>query len=140
MAGRISTEFGLYRYTNGSKTPTRHTGIDIAAAEGTNVPASNDGRVVFAGDVIITGNTVVIEHGGGLKTYYFHLSSINTKEGDMVEQGDVIGRVGSTGYATGPHLHFEVKLGEFPLSPWPLFDGSSSIYSNPAEQLDAAKQ
>ncbi len=140
VAGRISTEFGLYRYTNGSKTPTRHTGIDIAAAEGTNVPASNDGRVVFAGDVIITGNTVVIEHGGGLKTYYYHLSSINTKEGDMVEQGDVIGRVGSTGYATGPHLHFEVKLGEFPLSPWPLFDGSSSVYTDPAEMLDAAKQ
>ena len=128
VQGRISTEFGLYRYTNGSTTPTRHTGIDIAAPEGTNVPASNAGRVVFAGPVIITGNSVVIEHGGGLKTYYFHLSSLNVKEGDIVEQGDVIGKVGSTGYSTGPHLHFEVKLGEYPLSPWPLFDGTSAIY------------
>jgi len=135
VAGRISTEFGLYRYTNGSTTPTRHIGIDIAAAEGTNVPASNNGRVVFAGDVIITGNSVVIEHGGGLKTYYFHLSSINVKEGDLVEQGDVIGRVGSTGYATGPHLHFEVHIGEYAVSPWPLIDGSSSVYLDPAEVL-----
>ena len=139
VQGRISTEFGLYRYTNGSKTATRHTGIDIAAAEGTNVPASNAGRVVFAGDVIITGNSVVIEHGGGLKTYYYHLSAINVKEGDLVEQGDIIGKVGSTGYATGPHLHFEVKLGEYPLSPWALFDGSSSIYQDPAEMLAEAR-
>ena len=139
IQGRISTEFGLYRYTNNSTTPTRHTGVDIAAAEGTNVPASNAGRVVFAGEVIITGNSVVIEHGGGLKTYYVHLSAINVKEGDIVEQGDIIGKVGSTGYATGPHLHFEVKLGEYPLSPWPLIDGSSSIYKDPAEMLAQAE-
>lgn len=126
--GRISTQFGLYRYTNRSKTPTRHTGIDIAADEGVGIRASNAGRVVFAGDVIITGYSVVLEHGGGLKTYYYHLSELGCETGEIVEQGDIIGKVGSTGYSTGAHLHFEVKLGEYPLSPWPLFDGSSSVY------------
>ncbi len=131
IEGRISTQFGLYRYTTytegGSRT-SRHTGIDIAVPEGTPVPASNDGRVVFAGEVIYTGNTVVIEHGGGLKTYYYHMSKIDCKAGDMVAQGDIIGEVGMTGYATGPHLHFEVRIGKCSLSPWEMFDGSSGLY------------
>ena len=129
--GRVSTEFGLYRYTTytggGSRT-TRHTGIDLGVPEGTPVPASNTGRVIFAGEVIITGNTIVIEHGGGLRTYYFHLSEIDCKEGDMVERGQIIGKVGTTGYSTGAHLHFELKIGAYSLNPWPLFDGSSGIY------------
>ena len=132
VEGRISTQFGLYRYTeyaDGTKRAvTRHTGVDIAVPEGTPVPASNAGKAVYAGDVIITGGTVVIDHGGGLKTYCFHLSSVDCKAGDIVKQGDIIGKVGSTGYATGPHLHFEVKIGEYSISPWELFDGSSDIY------------
>lgn len=128
VKGRITTQFGLYRYTNGSKTAVRHAGIDIAAELGTPVPASNDGRVVFAGPVIRTGNSVVIEHGGGLKTYYYHLDSIDVKAGDIVRQGDIIGKVGTTGYSTGPHLHFELRLGAYPLSPWELIDGTSDIY------------
>ncbi len=128
VEGRVTTQFGLYRYTNGSSTPTRHTGIDLAIAKGTPVPASNSGRVLYAGPVIISGNTVVIEHGGGLKTYYMHLDSIDVKEGDMVTKGDIIGKVGTTGYSTGPHLHFEVKIGSMSLDPWPLFDGTSGLY------------
>jgi len=128
VEARVSTAFGLYRYTNGSATPTRHTGIDLAAAAGTLVPASNSGRVVFAGEVFITGNTIVIEHGGGLKTYYFHLNEIDVEKDQMVERGEIIGKVGSTGYSTGAHLHFEVKLGEYALNPWSLFDGTSDIY------------
>ncbi len=128
VEGRITTQFGLYRYTNGSKTPTRHTGVDLAIAKGTPVPASNSGRVLYAGPVIISGNTVVIEHGGGLKTYYMHLDSIDVSEGDMVKKGDMIGKVGTTGYSTGPHLHFEVKIGSMSLDPWSLFDGTSGIY------------
>ena len=131
VEGRISTEFGLYRYTTytegGSRT-TRHTGIDIAVPQGTPVPASNSGRVVFAGEVIITGNTVVIEHGGGLKTYYFHLSKLCCEAGDKLKQGDLIGEVGTTGYSTGPHLHFEVKIGNKSLNPWDLFNGTSGLY------------
>lgn len=125
---RISTEFGLYRYTNNNPNPSRHTGIDIAADTHTPVQASNAGRIVRAESIIYTGNTVVIEHGGGLKTYYFHMESLQVKEGDLVERGQVIGTVGSTGYSTGAHLHFEVKLGKSSLSPWELFDGTSEIY------------
>ena len=125
---RISTEFGLYRYTNNNPNPSRHTGIDIAANPDTPVQASNAGRVVRAEEIIYTGNTVVIEHGGSLKTYYYHMNSLDVKEGDMVERGQIIGKVGSTGYSTGAHLHFEVKMGSNSLSPWELFDGTSKIY------------
>ncbi len=125
---KISTQFGLYRYTNDNPNPSRHTGIDIAAEADTPVKASNAGKVVRAESIIYTGNTAVIEHGGGLKTYYYHMNSLDVKEGDMVERGQIIGKVGSTGYSTGAHLHFEVKMGSNSLSPWELFDGTSEIY------------
>jgi len=125
---KISTEFGLFRYTNNNPNPTRHTGIDIAAEENTTIQASNAGRVVRAEAIIYTGNTVVIEHGGGLKTYYYHMNDIHVEEGDMVQRGQIIGTVGSTGYSTGAHLHFEVKIGRNSLSPWELFDGTSELY------------
>ncbi|HCU08563.1 MAG TPA: hypothetical protein DF480_06345 [Clostridiales bacterium] len=126
--GPISTEFGLYRYTNDNPVPARHSGIDIAAPAGMPVLASNSGKVVRAESIIYTGNTVVIEHGGGLKTYYYHMDSLNVEEGQQIERGREIGKVGSTGYSTGTHLHFEVKLGRSSLSPWELFDGSSEVY------------
>jgi len=126
--GPISTAFGLYRYTNDNPVPSRHTGIDIAVPAGTPVLASNSGRVVRAEEIIYTGNTVVIEHGGGLKTYYYHMDSTEVKEGQIVERGALIGTVGSTGYSTGAHLHFEVKMGRSSLSPWELFDGGSEVY------------
>ena len=128
VEGTITSSFGLYRFINGSTTASRHQGIDIAAPEGTPVPASNRGQVVFADFVIMTGNTVVIEHGAGLKTIYMHLSEIDCEEGDLVEQGEIIGLLGSTGYSTGPHLHFEVRIGDQSVSPWPLINGTSSIY------------
>lgn len=124
----ISTQFGLYRYTNSDPVPERHTGIDIAADQGTPVLASGAGRVVLAEEIIYTGNTVVIEHGGGLKTYYFHMDNINVCENDQVQQGQIIGHVGSTGYSTGAHLHFEVKIGRASVNPWSLFDGTNGIY------------
>ena len=130
VEGTITSSFGLYRFINGSTTASRHQGIDIAVAEGTPVPASNRGQVVFADFVIMTGNTVVIEHGAGLKTIYMHLSELDCEAGDMVEQGDIIGLVGSTGYSTGPHLHFEVRIGSASVSPWPLIEGTSAIYGN----------
>jgi murein DD-endopeptidase MepM/ murein hydrolase activator NlpD len=130
VEGRITSSFGLYRYINGATTPSRHQGIDIAVPTGTPVPASNRGRVVQADFVIMTGNTVVIEHGGGLKTYYYHMSEIDCAVGDMVEQGDIIGLVGSTGYSTGAHLHFEVRIDNRSVSPWPLIDGTSPIYGD----------
>jgi hypothetical protein len=128
--GRISTEFGAIRYTNGNyANPRRHNGMDIAAPEGTPVFAPNAGRVVMAERLLNTGNTVVIEHGGGLKSYYFHMSRIDTASGDMVEKGAPIGAVGSTGYSTGPHLHYEIRIGNQPVSPSMLFDANAGLYS-----------
>ncbi len=128
VSGSITTEFGIKRYTNNAATPTRHAGIDIAAAEGTPVAASNSGRVIFAGYLQVSGYTVVIEHGMGLHTMYLHMSELACAEGDMVARGDVIGRVGQTGFATGPHLHFQAQVGSMCISPWYLFDGSSGVY------------
>ncbi|MDR1135976.1 MAG: M23 family metallopeptidase [Clostridiales Family XIII bacterium] len=128
--GRVSTEFGTIRYTNGDYSNSRsHNGMDIAAPTGTPVYAPNAGRVVMAERLLNTGNTLVIEHGGGLKTYYFHLSKLNAAPGDMVEKGDLLGEVGSTGYSTGAHLHYEMRIGSQPVSPSMLFDENASLYS-----------
>ncbi|MCL1983591.1 MAG: M23 family metallopeptidase [Clostridiales bacterium] len=128
--GRISTEFGSIRYTNSNwSNPRYHWGVDIAAEAGTPVAAPNSGRVVFAEYLLNTGNTVAIEHGGGFKSYYFHMSAIFVAAGDMVQKGDVIGEVGSTGYSTGPHLHFETRIGDQAVNPVMLFDGSASLYA-----------
>lgn len=119
--GVISTDYCSTRYTNDNPTPTRHLAIDIANDEGTPIKASNNGKVALAMKLITTGNTVVIDHGMGLFTSSFHMSEILVKEGDYVTQGDIIGKMGTTGYSTGPHLHFGVwKDGTF-LNPWTLF-------------------
>ena len=120
VEGEITTEFGMKRYVNGEAQST-HAGIDIAAEEGTPVPASNAGRIVFADELQLTGNTVVIEHGSGLKTWYYHMSEITVSEGQMVERGQEIGKVGSTGFSTGPHLHFAATVDGVYISPWYLF-------------------
>lgn len=134
--GRISTEFGTIRYTNGDyANPSRHWGMDIANAEGTPVLAPAAGRVVLAENLLNTGNTVVIEHGGGLKSYYFHMVQLNVAEGDMVEQAQQIGAIGTTGYSTGPHLHFEVRIGNQAISPHMLFEDTAGLYA--AEAPDA---
>lgn len=128
--GRISTQFGTIRYTNGDyDNPSVHWGMDIANAEGTPVQAPAAGRVVLAENLLNTGNTVVIEHGGGLKSYYFHMSQLNVSEEDMVEQGQQIGAIGTTGYSTGPHLHFEVRIGNQAISPQILFEGTAGLYA-----------
>jgi murein DD-endopeptidase MepM/ murein hydrolase activator NlpD len=85
-----------------------HSGVDVALAYGTDVQAAAEGRVAFAGANGGYGNMVVVEHSGGRQTRYAHLSAINVQAGDVVQSGDVIGRVGSTGHSTGPHLHFEI--------------------------------
>ncbi len=133
--GELTTEYGLFRYTNGSSTPTRHAGIDLSDSTGTTVLAPNAGRVIFAGELLNTGNTVVIEHGGGLKSLFYHLDSLDVSLGDMVEHSDKIGEVGSTGYSTGPHLHYEVRLFENTVDPMRLFNGTSGLYSFEEDSL-----
>ncbi|MDR1574127.1 MAG: M23 family metallopeptidase [Clostridiales Family XIII bacterium] len=128
--GRISTEFGTIRYTNGDySNPRRHNGMDIAAPEGTPVYAPNAGRAVMAERLLNTGNTIVIEHGGGLKSYFFHMSRLDIAPGDMVEKGELLGAVGTTGYSTGPHLHYETRIGDKPINPSILFGADAGLYS-----------
>ncbi len=107
---RISSNFGDMRYINGSKTPSRHGGIDYAISCGTDVSASNFGKVDYAGFLILTGNTVVIDHGLGLKTHYLHMKDLTVKTGDLVDKGQIIGHVGTTGVSTGCHLHFQAMI------------------------------
>ena len=89
-----------------------HTGVDIAGAgcNGKNVVATADGKVIHAGWISGYGNTVMIDHGGGIVTLYAHSQKLLVKKGDTVTRGQAIMLVGSTGYATGPHLHFEVRV------------------------------
>jgi len=106
--GRVSGVFGSQRILNGSPRAP-HTGLDIAGPIGTPIRAAADGVVALASpDMVLTGQTVVINHGYGLQTTYIHMSRIDVKDGQKVKQGDVIGAIGMTGRATGPHLHFGV--------------------------------
>ncbi len=109
VAGELTTQFGSIRTVNGTISE-RHSGIDIAAKRGAKVKAAGAGRILYAGKLKLTGNTVLIEHGFGLKTWYYHMDSLNVKTDDIVKQGDIIGTVGSTGFSTGPHLHFGMSV------------------------------
>jgi peptidoglycan hydrolase FlgJ len=106
-SGRVTSKFGWRRdpLTGAAKF---HKGVDLAMAYGTEVKAAAAGRVVFAGERGGYGNMVIVEHAGGQQTRYAHLSAGNVRAGETVDAGQVIGRVGSTGRSTGPHLHFEV--------------------------------
>jgi len=94
-----------------------HTGIDIGAGYGTPIHAADSGTVIYAAGMSGYGNVIVIDHGGGLSTLYAHQSGFATGMGAGVSRGQVIGYVGSTGYSTGPHLHFEVRVGGSPVDP-----------------------
>ena len=105
---RISSPYGNRTHPI-RRTPEFHSGIDIPAPNGTNIVAAADGIVIISGWRGGYGNTIVIDHGGGLSTLYGHNSRNIATEGQFVYAGDVIARVGSTGVSTGPHLHFEVR-------------------------------
>ena len=126
----ISTEFGEIRITNGDYSTKRfHNGVDIAASTGTPVLATAAGRVLLAEFLLNTGWTVVLDHGGGLISIYYHMDSIATDPGLVMERGELIGRVGTTGYSTGPHLHFEMRIGDQPVNPTLLLEQSAGLYS-----------
>jgi murein DD-endopeptidase MepM/ murein hydrolase activator NlpD len=114
---RISGAYGGQRILNG-KPRRPHLRIDIAAPTGAQVVAAAPGRVTLANrDMYFTGGTVIIDHGHGLSTVYSHLSAIDTKVGQMVKQGEGIGKVGSTGRSTGPHLDWRVNWFQERLDP-----------------------
>ena len=111
IEGKLTTDFAEIRYINNEASSSRHSGIDLAAQTGTEVKAPNNGKVKLAmNGLLSTGNTLVIDHGMGLFTSYYHLDTIAVKEGDVVEKGSVIGTVGTTGFSTGPHLHYAVSI------------------------------
>jgi len=119
--GKRTGIFGSVRIMNGQpRNP--HNGEDIGAPMGADVAASNDGVVRLTVDHVFSGRGVFIDHGLGFYTMYFHLSEVLVKDGDLVKVGQIIGKVGATGRATGPHLHWGVKLNGARVNPYSLLD------------------
>ncbi len=116
LNGRTSSPFGFRRVFNGeARNP--HSGLDIAAPSGTPVPSPANGAIVLTGDFYFNGLSVFVDHGQGFITMVCHLSVIGVKEGQMVKTGDILGKVGATGRATGPHLHWSVSLNGYRVEP-----------------------
>ncbi|HHF52633.1 MAG TPA: M23 family metallopeptidase [Candidatus Aminicenantes bacterium] len=109
VQGQIFPNFGERRFFN-NKPRSQHSGVDIASPMGMPVKASNSGRVVLASHLYFAGNTVIIDHGLGVFSVYCHFSEITVKMGQKVEKGDIIGKIGSTGRVTGPHLHWSIRI------------------------------
>ncbi len=117
--GKANPNFGERRYFN-NQPRSPHTGVDISSPMGTPVKAANGGQVVLADDLYYAGNTVIIDHGLGMFSFYCHFSEILAKRGDRVQKGDIIGKVGATGRVTGPHLHWSLRVRNSRVDPFSL--------------------
>ncbi|MCD6554866.1 MAG: LysM peptidoglycan-binding domain-containing protein [Anaerolineae bacterium] len=115
---RITSQFGGRRSYNGGPVSSYHGGIDFGADEGTPVYAAATGRVALAEPLQVRGNAVILDHGMGVYTGYWHLSGIAVQAGQTVLRGDLIGYVGSTGLSTAPHLHWELRVNNVQVDPW----------------------
>jgi len=126
VPGDVRSEFGTRRIINDiQKSP--HSGIDLAAAEGEEVRATNNGRVSLVYRGYLTGNSVIIDHGGGIYSVYYHLYETRVSEELMVSKGDVIGLAGSTGRVTGPHLHFGIRINRNNVNPMSFLEVSAQM-------------
>ncbi|WP_313620961.1 peptidoglycan DD-metalloendopeptidase family protein [Achromobacter sp.] len=114
--GRLSSPFGLRRFFNGQER-NPHSGLDFAVPAGTPIKAPAAGVVVLVGDYFFNGKTVFLDHGQGFVSMFCHMSAIDVKVGDDVPRGGVVGKVGATGRATGPHLHWNVSLNDARVDP-----------------------
>lgn len=110
LAFEVTTQFGSGRSINGGPVGDFHSGQDLAADAGTPVTVAAPGRVAWAGEMPIRGNAVIVDHGGGVMTGYHHLQDFVVSAGQEIEAGTLIGHVGSTGFSTGPHLHWELTI------------------------------
>lgn len=119
LNSKITSEFGTKRVYN-NKIKSYHSGTDFRAAVGTKIKAANDGVVVLAKHRFYAGNSIIIDHGHGVYTCYYHLSKMNFKENDKVKRGDIIGLSGNTGRVTGPHLHFSARVNSVQVDPMQL--------------------
>ncbi|HEX8042755.1 M23 family metallopeptidase [Candidatus Deferrimicrobium sp.] len=116
VRGILSSVFGV-RISPFTQTPVFHHGLDIVAQTGAPVLASASGVVVKSGYEAQYGNVVVVDHGAGYRSVYAHMSSSSVEEGAFVNRGEEVGKVGSTGRSTGPHLHYEVRVNGLPVNP-----------------------
>ncbi|MCL5042254.1 MAG: peptidoglycan DD-metalloendopeptidase family protein [Gammaproteobacteria bacterium] len=114
--GRLSSAFGLRRFFNGEER-NPHSGLDFAVPSGTPIRAPAAGEVILVGDYFFNGKTVFVDHGQGLISMFCHLSEIDVQIGDELDRGQVLGKVGATGRATGPHLHWNVSLNNARVDP-----------------------
>jgi murein DD-endopeptidase MepM/ murein hydrolase activator NlpD len=121
VEGKIARNFGDRRIFNDNFS-SHHKGVDIPSIRGKPVRASNSGEAVLVRDLFFGGNTVIINHGAGLFSVYCHLSEAFVREGDIVDKGNIIGSVGSTGRATGPHMHWGFRLIDRPVNPLFVLD------------------
>ena len=142
VEGEISGTFGLRRMMNGQRR-NPHTGVDLQAEEGTPVLACNRGMVVLVDHLFFSGKSVILDHGWGLYSMYFHLSETLVKGGDHVSKGAMLGRVGSTGRSTEPHLHWGIRMRGARVDPlsllnikaYPNFQEYRSRIGDQAEEL-----
>jgi murein DD-endopeptidase MepM/ murein hydrolase activator NlpD len=121
VSGKRTGIFGSVRVMNG-QARNQHNGEDIGAPLGTDVLATNDGIVRLTVEHFFSGKGIFLDHGLGFYSMYFHLSEVLVKDGDQVKAGQIIGKVGATGRATGPHLHWGVKLNGARINPYALLD------------------
>ncbi len=116
MKSKITSSFGTKRVYNG-QLKSYHSGTDFRAKIGTKILASNDGIVRISQNRFYSGNSIVIDHGAGIYSCYFHLSKMNYKVGDRIKRGDILGLSGDTGRITGPHLHYSFRINAVQVDP-----------------------
>ena len=128
--GPITSAFGTERVFNG-ELQSRHWGVDLDGDRGDPIVAANRGVVALVGDFYYSGNVAYVDHGEGLVTAYLHMSEVVIAQGDTVESGQLIGKVGATGRVTGPHLHWVTRLGRVTIDPMSVLDLDLSAFGLP---------